>query len=110
MDEFYENTCSNSNTNTTEVEEQKLIEVKHRKIKRATRTYLYHIDHWLTQEELTKVGKEVKKKLATSSQVINDEDGMALTFNGDHTQNIKSIIIQYASQHANGKITKNSFA
>ena len=92
--------------NPEEFQEQQKIVIKHRKIKRATRTFLYNIDHWIETDDIKDIIKPIKKKLATSSQVITDQEGTALTFNGDHTQTIKEIMIKYS----HGKITEDSFA
>jgi uncharacterized Zn ribbon protein len=87
------------------LKEQKKIIIKHRKIKRSTRTYLYNIDNWMDASELKLIKKPIQKKLATSAQVITDDEGVALTFNGDHTLIIKELIIKYSG----GKVTEESF-
>lgn len=86
--------------------EKKKILIKHRKIKKATRTYLYNIDHWATENQIKDIEKQLKKKLATSAQIIKDEDGYALTFNGDHTKIIKG----YVMEASKGAISQNCFA
>jgi translation initiation factor 1 (eIF-1/SUI1) len=86
-------------------QEQKKIVIKHRKIKRATRTFLYNIEDWLETDEIKTVSKKIKKKLGTSSQTITDDEGTALTFNGDHTDEIKSMMIEYSD-----KLSNKSFA
>jgi translation initiation factor 1 (eIF-1/SUI1) len=83
---------------TDDLQEQKKIVIKHRKIKRATRTFLYNIDHWLEPDDIKVVAKKVKRKLGTSSQVITDDEGTALTFNGDHTQEIRQLMLDACDQ------------
>ena len=85
--------------------ERKKIVIKHRKIKKATRTFIYNIDQWISSTDLANLSKKIKKGLATSSQIITDEEGVALTFNGDHTLIIKNLLIDYSD----GKITAESF-
>ena len=101
MDDFL-----NDNTERDDgIQEKKKIVIKHRRIKRATRTYLYNIDHWMEKDDITALKKQVQKKLATSSQVVTDDEGCALTFNGDHTSVIKDMVISNSS----GKLTKAMF-
>jgi translation initiation factor 1 (eIF-1/SUI1) len=102
MDDFLDNNTENND----EIQEQKKIVIKHRKIKRATRTFLYNIDHWLEPADIKPISKAIKKKLATSSQVITDDDGCALTFNGDHTLVIKDLMLKYSK----GLLTEDSFS
>ena len=92
---------------TDDLKEQKKIVIKHRKIKRATRTFLYNIDDWLdlNSDEIKDMIKSVKKKLGTSSQIVTDDEGTALTFNGDHTQEIRQMMLD-----ACPKLSAKSFA
>lgn len=101
MDDFLN---ANSNKDNT-FQEKKKISIKHRKIKRATRTFLYNIDHWLNNQEIKEAQKKLKKKLGTSSQILKDEEGTALTFNGDHTQEIQQMMIEISN-----KLDTKSFA
>jgi len=89
---------------TDDYQEQKKIVIKHRKIKKATRTYLYNITDWLDSDDIKTVAKTVKQKLGTSSQVITDDEGTALTFNGDHTQEIQQLMLK-----ACNKLSPSSF-
>lgn len=88
-----------------ELQEKKQIVIKHRKIKKATRTFLYNVDHWLSDDDIKSVQTKLKKKLGTSSQIVEDDEGKALTFNGDHTQEIKDLMIE-----ATNKLNVKSFA
>lgn len=90
---------------TDDFQEQKKIVIKHRKIKRATRTFLYNINDWLQPDEIKVVSKKIKKKLGTSSQIITDNEGTALTFNGDHTQEIRQLMLENCDN-----LTSKSFA
>lgn len=90
---------------TDDFQEQKKIVIKHRKIKRATRTFLYNINDWLQPDEIKVVSKKIKKKLGTSSQIITDTEGTALTFNGDHTQEIRQLMLENCDN-----LTSKSFA
>lgn len=85
--------------------ERKKIVIKHIKIKRATRTCLYNINEWIDEDLIKDLKKSIQKKLATSSQIVEDDDGYALTFNGDHTQCIRDLMIK----HSNGKLTSEAF-
>jgi translation initiation factor 1 (eIF-1/SUI1) len=97
------NTSTSTGTKTTNpnivstsgagtMDKSKII-IKHRKIKKATRTYLYNINQWITEDQIKDISQQLKKKLATSGQIIEDEEGYALTFNGDHMQIIKDAVI-----------------
>ena len=102
MNAFLDSECNRPESNTTNTTiDRKKITIKHIKIKRATRTCLYHIDQWLKDEDIKKIKKNVQKKLATSSQIVNDEFGYALTFNGDHTIVIKDLIIEMSNSLLN---------
>lgn len=103
MDDFLDSN-NIDNSEKTPVDRKRIV-IRHRKIKRVTRTFLYNIDHWLGDDAIAQLAKQVKKKLATSSQVVTDEEGTALTFNGDHTQVILDLIIKYS----NGSLTEESF-
>ena len=103
MDNFLD--ANEENENENEIKDQKKIVIKHRKIKRSTRTFLYNIDNWMGPAEIKGAKKLVQKKLATSSQVVEDDEGVALTFNGDHSLVIKELMIQYSD----GVLTEDSF-
>jgi len=81
-----------STSGTGTIDKSKII-IKHRKIKKATRTYLYNINQWITEDQIKDIAQQLKKKLATSGQIIEDEEGYALTFNGDHMLIIKDAVI-----------------
>lgn len=100
-----DNFLNTTEDNKEEIQEQKKIVIKHRKIKRATRTFLYNIDSWMSPDNIKILKKHVQKKLATSSQVITDDEGVALTFNGDHSLVIKELVIKYSGN----QLTKESF-
>ena len=85
--------------------DRKRIIIKHIKIKRATRTCLYNIDEWMDEDDIKDLKKTVQKKLATSSQIVTDDDGYALTFNGDHTLTIRDLVIK----NSGGSLTTDSF-
>ena len=91
------NGLSNLENNAQNLLDKQKICIKHIKIKRSTRTCLHNIDQWLTESEINDLKKKAQKKLATSSQVIKDEKGLVLTFNGDHTMVIKNIALNCCS-------------
>lgn len=102
MDEF----LTNNTESTKEFTDRKPIVLKHHKIKKATRTFLYNIKDWMSDIDIKSMEKIIKKKLATSSQIVTDDEGTALTFNGNHMLCIKDIAIKYSD----GLLTGDSFA
>ena len=95
---------TNPNTVAGTMDKSKII-IKHRKIKKATRTYLYNINQWITEDQIKDIAQQLKKKLATSGQIIEDEEGYALTFNGDHMLIIKDAVIEASK----GNLTQKCF-
>ena len=86
--------------------EKRKIKITHRRIKRATRTFLYHITDWISLETVNALKKTVQRKLGCSAQVVTDEEGTALTFNGNHVIDIQKIVIE----HSKGELNNECFA
>lgn len=60
--------------------------------KRTSRTYIWNLEKFINDEkEINEVVKQLKKKLATSSICVKDEEGVRYGFQGDH----KKILVKY---------------
>lgn len=73
----------------------KHIELKFRKEKRSSRTYIYGLDDYIKKKEnLEKFLKQTQQKLATNLTVKEIDGTTAYGFNGNHVNNITQILIE----------------
>lgn len=77
-----------------EVLETTKIEFKFFKEKRTTRTYIYNLEHFITDPDILKtVLKKLKKSLGTACTKKDTEFGLAYGFNGDFRKRIAQELI-----------------
>lgn len=81
--------------NEQQILEEYKIEIKFFKEKKTSRTYIYNLGKFITDEKtLETVIKDLKKKLATSCIIKNEEGyGNVYGFQGDHKRTIVTYLI-----------------
>jgi translation initiation factor 1 (eIF-1/SUI1) len=98
MDDFLKKKPDNDN-----ILDDKKIEFKHFKEKRTTRTYIYNLEHYVTDPvHLEALLVKLKRSLGTGCIQKNTDFGMAYGLNGDCRKRIvryllnKKIVTEYA--------------
>ncbi len=77
-------------------EEAKKIEFKFIKEKRASRTYIYNLEHFVKDEQdLKNLVRNIKISLGTSCIKNDTEFGAGYGFNGDFTTKIKAYLLAH---------------
>lgn len=81
--------------NEQQILEECKIEIKFFKEKKTSRTYIYNLGKFITEEKmLDSIIKDLKKKLATSCMIKNEKGyGNVYGFQGDHKKMIVTYLI-----------------
>jgi len=93
MDDFLKR--NNDNSTQGPSEEVKKIEFKFIKEKRASRTYVFNLEHFIKDEtELKNLVRNIKISLGTACIKNETEFGTGYGFNGDFAPKIKNYLLE----------------